>query len=114
MPQRAALTSSTSCGQPAPATSVSSKAAGKRGRHVTVIEQEWKTSEKCEIDGAGWAVADEGDEDDSFQPCTVDWTMTRTSWDPARQRWSGKAEALPLPKRMPDRELPIAYPGAAP
>ena len=86
----------------------------KRGGHVTVLEQEWRTSDACEVDGAGWAVADAGGDDETFEPCTVEWTVTRTPWDPARQRWSGKAEALPRPKRLPDRdrELPVSLPGA--
>lgn len=85
----------------------------KRGRHVSVLEQDWRTSDDCDVDEAGWAVADPGGEDNTFTACTVDWTVTRTPWDPAGQRWSGKAEELPRPKRLPvrDRELPIALPG---
>jgi hypothetical protein len=85
----------------------------ERGRHVSVLEQYWETSDECSIDEGGWAVAearDEDDEDDAFDPCTVEWTMTRTPWDPATQRWRGKAETMPRPKRLPDRdgELPVA------
>ncbi|MCY1055177.1 hypothetical protein [Nannocystis sp. SCPEA4] len=75
----------------------------KRGRHVTVLEQRWRTSEACQVDQAGWAVAEEMGEEDAFEPCTVEWTMTRQAWDPAAGRWSGKREELPLPKRLPIR-----------
>lgn len=86
----------------------------KRGRHVTVLEQRWETTEECEHDAAGWAVPDAGDEEDQFAPCAVEWSHTRTPWDPATQRWSGKAEQLPRPKRLPQRdgELPIDVRGA--
>lgn len=83
------------------------------GRHVTVVEQTWNTGDACELDAAGWAVAEPGDGND-LNHCTVDWTVTRTPWDPVSQRWSGKAEILPRPKRMPvrARELPVALPGS--
>jgi hypothetical protein len=82
----------------------------ERGRHVTVLEQDWETSNECSIDADGWAVAEARDEDDEFDPCNVEWTMTRTPWDPATQRWRGKAETMPRPKRLParDGELPAA------
>jgi hypothetical protein len=82
----------------------------ERGRHVTVLEQDWETTDDCSIDAAGWAVAEAGDEDDAFDPCKVEWTMTRTPWDPATQRWRGKAETMPRPNRLPERdgELPFA------
>lgn len=70
------------------------------GRHLTVLEQKWRTSDECKTDAAGWAVPDAGDEDDTFGPCAVAWTVTRA------------AETLPRPKRLPvrDDELPIATP----
>lgn len=84
----------------------------KPGKHLTVLEQTWSTSDECEVDPSGWAVADADDEADA--DCTVEWSMRRTPWDPAAQRWSGKAEKLPRPKRPPTRDeaLPIALPGA--
>lgn len=83
------------------------------GRHVTVVEQTWNTGDECELDVAGWAVAEPGDGNE-LDHCTVDWTVMRTPWDPVRQRWSGKAEILPRPKRPPvrARELPVALPGS--
>jgi hypothetical protein len=83
----------------------------ERGRHVTVLEQDWATTDECSMDASGWAVPEARDEDDDswFDPCEVAWTMTRTPWDPATQRWHGKAETMPRPKRLPARdELPLA------
>lgn len=80
------------------------------GRHLTVIEQEWRTSEACEVDAAGWAVA--APPDDGLEPCSVEWKVHRTAWDPARQRWSGKAERLPVPKRLPLRDGELQVVGA--
>ena len=76
----------------------------ERGRHVTVLEQDWETTDECSIDAGGWAIAEAGYEDDAFDRCAVSWTMTRTPWDPATQRWHGNAETMPRPKRLPARD----------